>query len=217
MANRKEILMFGAGQRFVHWLHTATFAVLMLTGVMIYVPWFGNSIARGDGGHIIRLIHRVGAIGFMLVPILYVIFDFEGLLAAMKRIFTWNKDDLGWLKAAPAYYFLGDEEAMPPQDKYNTGQKLFYLTVVICMVGFIVTGLIMWFGKGGVSPTLFLWSVFIHDLCTIVYGAFFLVHFVLSVMHPLMKGAINGMLFGWMPEEYVKHHHARYYEELTSE
>jgi cytochrome b subunit of formate dehydrogenase len=28
-----------------------------------------------------------------------------------------------------------------------------------------------------------------------------------------MKGAINGMLFGWMPEEYVKHHHAKYYQQ----
>jgi DNA-binding NarL/FixJ family response regulator len=33
-------------------------------------------------------------------------------------------------------------------------------------------------------------------------------------MHPRMKGTINGMLFSWMPEEYVKHHHARYYEVL---
>ena len=216
MANKKEILMFSTGQRFVHWLHTAAFIVLMVTGAMIYIPWFGNSIATGAGGNAVRLIHRIGAIAFMLVPVFYLVLDPKGLLAAMKRIFTWSKDDLGWLKAAPAYYFLGDEEAMPPQDKYNTGQKLFYLTVVICMVGFIVTGLIMWLGKGTVPAGLFQWSVFLHDLCTIAYGAFFLVHFVLSVMHPLMKGAINGMLFGWMPEDYVKHHHAKYYEELQT-
>jgi formate dehydrogenase subunit gamma len=214
--------MFSTGQRFVHWLHTAAFAVLMVTGVMIYVPWFGNSVATGAGGHAVRLIHRIGAIAFMLVPICYLLFDPKGLFAAMKRVFTWGKEDLGWLRAAPAYYFRGDEEAMPPQDKYNTGQKLFYLVVVVCMVGFIVTGLILWFGKGTVLASLvvprwmFQWSVFIHDLCTIAYGAFFLVHFVLSVMHPLMKGALNGMLFGWMPREYVKHHHAKYYEELQS-
>ncbi|MGD8996821.1 MAG: hypothetical protein PVH80_01820 [Anaerolineae bacterium] len=40
---------------------------------------------------------------------------------------------------------------------------------------------------------------------------------VLSVMHPLMKGAIDGMLFGWMPEDYVKHRHARFHEELQSQ
>jgi formate dehydrogenase subunit gamma len=217
MANKqKELLMFNTTQRFVHWLHTAAFALLMITGAILYIPWLSHSVGLGAGGYTVRLFHRIGGIAFMLVPIIYIVSDPKEWLASMKRIFTWSKDDLGWLKAAPAYYFLGDEEAMPSQDKFNTGQKLFYLTVVICMAGFIMTGLIMWFGKGAVPAGLFRWSVFVHDLCTIAYGAFFLVHFVLSVMHPLMKGAINGMLFGWMPEEYVKHHHAKYYEEQTS-
>jgi formate dehydrogenase subunit gamma len=208
--------MFNTTQRAVHWLHTVAFSVLMLTGIVLYVPWFGSSVGAGEGGLVIRLLHRVGAVAFMLVPIIYIVFSPKEWAAATKRVFTWGKGDLGWLRAAPAYYFLGDEEAMPPQDKYNTGQKLFYLVVVICMVGFIVTGLVMWFGKGGVPVWIFQWSVFLHDLCTIAYGAFFLIHFMLSVMHPLMKGAIDGMLFGWMPEDYVKHHHAKYHEELQT-
>ena len=213
-APKRLVMMFNAAQRLVHWLHTAAFIVLMVTGVIIYVPWLGASLGAGEGGYAIRLAHRLGAVAFMLVPIIYVVLSPQELLAAMKRVFTWSKEDLGWLRAAPGYYFLGDEEAMPPQDKYNTGQKLFYLVVVVCMAGFIVTGLIMWFGKGIMPLWAFRWSVFLHDLCTIAYGAFFLVHFMLSVMHPLMKGAIDGMLFGWMPEGYVKHHHAKYYEGL---
>jgi len=211
--SRKEILMFNTTQRLVHWLHTAAFALLMVTGFMIYVPWFSRTMATGAGGYVIRVMHRIGAVAFMLVPVIYIVFSPRECLAAMKRVFTWGKEDLGWAQAAPAYYFLGDEEAMPPQDKYNTGQKLFYLVVVLCMAGFIGTGLVMWFAKGLVPAWMFQWSVFVHDLCTIAYAAFFLVHFALSVMHPLMKGAINGMLFGWMPEEYVKHHHAKYYQE----
>lgn len=213
---QKEILMFNTAQRLVHWLHTLAFAVLMLTGMALYIPWFSNSVGSGDGGLVIRLLHRAGAVAFMLVPVIYILFSPREWAASMKRVFTWSKDDLGWLQAAPAYYFLGDEEAMPPQDKFNTGEKLFYLVVVICMAGFIVTGLIMWFAKGAVPVWMFQWSVFIHDLCTIAYAAFFLAHFMLATMHPLMKGAINGMLFGWMPEEYVKHHHAKYYEEVVS-
>ena len=216
MGKQKEILMFSTGQRFVHWLHTVAFALLMTTGAILYIPWFSQSVGLGVGGYTVRLIHRIGAVTLMLVPICYLGFDPKGMFTSLKRIFTWGKSDLGWLKAAPRYYFLGDEEAMPPQDKYNTGQKLFYLVVVVCMVGFGVTGLIMWFGKGAVPVWMFQWSVLLHDLCTIAYGAFFLVHFMLSVVHPLMKGAINGMLFGWMPEEYVKHHHARYYQELQA-
>ncbi|HHN94307.1 MAG TPA: hypothetical protein ENK17_06025 [Anaerolineae bacterium] len=211
---QKEILMFSTGQRFVHWLHAIAFGLLITTGAMLYIPAFSTTIAQGAGGQMLRLIHRIGAIAFMLVPVIYIVFDPKGWVADMKRIFTWGSDDLGWLKAAPRYYFLGDEEGMPPQDKFNTGQKLFYLVVVVCMVGFIVTGLIMWLWREAVSPTVFQWSVVLHDLCAIAYAAFFLVHFMLSAMHPLMKGAINGMLFGWMSEEYVKRHHAKYYEQI---
>ena len=214
MAKQKEILMFSTGQRFVHWLHVAAFSLLIVTGAMLYIPWFSQSVAVGAGGNMLRLLHRIGAIAFILVPISYILFDPKGFVADMKLILTWGKEDMGWLKAAPRYYFLGDEGAMPPQPKFNTGQKLFYLVVAVCMVGFIVTGLVMWLGLGIVSTGLFQWSVFIHDLCAIAYAAFFLVHFMLSAVHPLMKGALNGMLFGWMPEDYVKHHHAKYYQEL---
>jgi formate dehydrogenase subunit gamma len=215
MANKqKELLMFNTSQRFVHWLHTVAFVLLITTGAILYIPLFGNSLGRDVSGHVLRLIHRIGAVGFMLVPILYIVSDPKGWLADMKRVFTWGLSDFGWLAGAPRYYFVGDEEAMPPQDKFNTGQKLFYLVVVLCMVGFIVTGLIMWFLKGIVPAGIFQWSVFVHDLCTIAYAAFFLLHFMLAAMHPVMKGALNGMLFGWVSEEYVKQHHAKYYEEL---
>ena len=113
---RDEILMFSTTQRFAHWLHTAAFAVLMVSGLLLYFPWLGSSIAAGAGGHATRLLHRIGAIAFMLVPICYLLFDPRRLFAAMRRVFTWSKEDLGWLRAAPAYYFQGDEEAMPPQD-----------------------------------------------------------------------------------------------------
>ncbi|MGD2105856.1 MAG: hypothetical protein PVJ55_12170, partial [Anaerolineae bacterium] len=71
---RKELLMFNATQRLVHWLHTGAFALLMLTGIMIYVPWFSRTMASGEGGYVIRLLHRVGAVAFMLVTVIYIFF-----------------------------------------------------------------------------------------------------------------------------------------------
>ena len=213
MARRKSLIRtFSTGQRFVHWLHMAVFLLLLGTGMVLYLPQL-SPLAIGVAGIFLRLMHRVGAVVFGLVPITYLITDPGGLVYSMRQVFTWGAEDLGWLKAAPAYYFLGDEAAMPPQGKFNTGQKLFYLVVVICFLILGVTGLIMWFGKGTLPTWVFRWSVFIHDLAAIASGSFFLVHLYLSVMHPLMKGALDGMLFGWMPEEYVKRHHAKYYQE----
>jgi cytochrome b subunit of formate dehydrogenase len=47
-------------------------------------------------------------------------------------------------------------------------------------------------------------------------SAFFLVHFYLAVAHPLMRAGLNAIRFGFFPEEYVKRHHAKWYEEFQS-
>jgi formate dehydrogenase subunit gamma len=213
---KKTIVAFSSTQRLVHWLVVVAFSLLILTGMVLYVPGLGP-LARGEAGWIFRQWHRWGVIIAALAAIIYVILDLKGLVTSMKKIFTWSGDDLGWLEAAPAYYFFGDESAMPPQDKYNTGQKLWYLIVVIGGLVLGITGLLMWFGKGSIPPTLFQWSVFLHDLAAIAMTAFFLVHFYLATMHPLMKAGLDSMRFGTFPEEYVKTHHAKWYGELKDE
>ncbi len=218
MTNKKvipgQLYVFSTIQRLVHWLIVVGFTLLVLTGLPIYLDL---SVAQGEGGMAIRLWHRVGVVVVALAVCAYVLLDPKRLAEDMRKIFTWGLTDLGWLKAAPGYYFLGDEGTMPAQDKYNTGQKLWYVTVVLGGLGIGVTGLIMWLGRGSVSPNLFRWSVFLHSVLAVLLVAFTLVHIYLAVMHPLMKAGLDSIRFGYMPEKYLEHHHAKYYEELTSE
>jgi len=203
--------VFSTTQRLVHWLIVVGFTILVLTGLPIYLD---SPIAQGDSGMLIKLWHRIGVVVTAVAALFYVLFDPKRLVVDLKKIFTWGGDDLGWFKAAPGYYFLGDEGAMPEQDKYNTGQKLWYVTVVIGGVFIGVTGLIMWFGRGSIPPGLFLWAVFLHSVLAVMLTSFTLVHIYLAVMHPLMKEGLDSIRFGYMPEEYVKRHHAKLYEEL---
>ncbi len=215
----KSIKAFGLAERLGHWLHAAVFFALLLTGLVLYVPTLSMTVGVGGPGQMVRYLHRVFAILFMAVPVIFLIVDavesgLKEFAITMKKIFTWGPDDAKWLGAAFAYYFNGDESKMPPQDKFNTGQKLFYVLNVFGYIIWVVTGLIMWFGKGSVSVGLFQWSVFLHDLAVIVVGGFFLIHFYLSTFHPLMKDSLDSMRFGTLPEEYVKEHHAKWYEEV---
>jgi formate dehydrogenase subunit gamma len=207
---KRIIPVFSTTQRFVHWLIVVAFSLLVLTGMVLYVPQLGP-LAQGEAGMLLRQLHRWGVICAVLATLTYIIFDFRGLVASMTEIFTWGKDDVGWLRAAPTYYFFGDESDMPPQSKFNTGQKLWYLIVVIGGLGLFITGLLMWFGKGFVPRWLFQWSVFFHDLFAIAMSAFFLVHFYLAVAHPLMRAGLDAMRFGFFPEVYVMRHHAKWY------
>ncbi len=200
---------YTALERLGHWLHTATFVPLAVTGMILYFP-FLQPLAQGEAGLFIRLIHRVAAVLFGLLPIIYYAFQPRRLLLHIRE-FLPRKEDIGWLKGAPAYYLLGKHEAMPPQGRFNAGEKLNGLVMIIAWAVFGITGVPMWFGKGIIPPELFRWLVIVHDLMMIVSVCMFLVHLYLAVAHPLMWAGLVSMRFGVVSAEYAAEHHARWF------
>jgi formate dehydrogenase subunit gamma len=110
-----------------------------------------------------------------------------------------------------SYYLLGRHTAMPPQGRFNTGEKMNGVIMCVTWVVLGVTGLLMWFGKGVISPELFHWMVLIHDVAMIGAVAMFLVHLYLAVAHPLMWAGLVSMRFGVTSASYDAEHHAKWY------
>jgi formate dehydrogenase subunit gamma len=210
MTNNK-VEKYRKAVRVLHWVHTGAFILLFLTGLVLFIPGLG--FLAEDGWT--RYIHRIGAAIFIIAPIIYTILDPGSVARGLKQAFTWGSDDMGWLKAAPRYYFLGDEKDMPPQGAMNTGQKMWWLMVIVFGVIFVITGIIMWFAKTAAPPALLQWMVFIHDVSFIATGAMFFLHIYLGVIHPLMTEAWGSMINGKISAEYAKAHHGKWYEEVT--
>lgn len=196
-------------ERIVHWVHTATFIPLAITGMIMYFP-FLQPLAQGEAGTFIRLVHRGAAVFFGLVPIIYAILQPRRFIMLIQD-FLPEKEDIGWLKGAIPYYLFGKHEAMPPQGRFNAGEKLFGLVTMITWAIFGVTGLTMWFGKGFVSPSIFQLAVVLHDLAMIVSVSTLMVHLYLAVAHPLMWGALISMRFGVTSADYAAEHHAKWF------
>jgi|PlaIllAssembly_1097288.scaffolds.fasta_scaffold39966_3 formate dehydrogenase subunit gamma len=209
----QEVERFSKGARLFHWTVTITAIVLAVTGLFLWVPAFG-SLAEDSYS---RIIHRVAAVILVAAPLLFFISRPGRALHFVKYIFTWGKDDIEWLKAAPDYYFGGDEEKMPPQGEMNTGQKLWSLVAFLSVIGFVVTGTVMWFAKNSVPAELFLWTTIIHDLCFIVSASMTLVHLYLGAIHPRMTESLKSMLKGKVSEEYAKSHHGKWYKEISGD
>jgi formate dehydrogenase subunit gamma len=197
--------------RILHWIHTGAFVLLFLTGLILFIPGLGF-LAEDSWT---RVIHRIGAVIFIVIPLIYLIINPAAVGRGLKKAFTWGSEDMGWLKAAPAYYFLGREEDMPPQGEMNTGQKLWWLMTIVFGVIFVITGLVMWFGKTTAGPGVLQWMTFIHDVAFIVAGAMFLLHIYLGVFHPMMTEAWGSMVGGKISAEYAKKHHGKWYTEMT--
>jgi formate dehydrogenase subunit gamma len=197
-------------ERLLHWVHTATFLPLALTGFVLFAP-FLEPIAQSQAGIQIRLVHRIAAVFFGGVPIIYAILQPRRMLMNLREFLSFSKYDLLWLRGAFPYYVLGRHGEMPPQPRFNTGERLTAVVMVLGTVVFGITGLSMWFLKGIMSAGLFQIMVIGHDVMFIITFAMFMVHFYLAVIHPMMWQSLVSMRYGVVSESYAREHHTMWY------
>jgi len=195
-----------------HWIHTAAFLILIVTGAILFFPGIGGLAAGG----MTRLIHRIAVVIFVVAPIIYFFINPRMALHFVKETLTWGKADIDWLQAAPLYYFGGSEEKMPPQGHVNTGQKMWQLIVLGTGILFFITGLIMWFFKGTVPAGLFQWCVIIHDVAFVLVFLMLLVHIYLGIIHPRMTESLRSMWDGRISKTYAKSHYGKWYKEISA-
>ena len=210
----REVERYRKPTRILHWIHAGAFIVLLLTGLVLFLPAPISLLAQDSWT---RLIHRIAAVIFVAIPLWYIVTNWKATVKSVREAFTWGAEDLGWLQAAPRYYFLGEEEAMPAQGHMNTGQKMWWLMVIVFSAVFVITGFIMWFAKTTAPPTFLQWMVFAHDVAFITTGTMFFVHVYLSILHPLMTEAWNSMARGKVSVEYAQKHHGKWLEEMSRE
>lgn len=194
----------------MHWVVAVGFVLALLTGYAVFFEG-SSALLVTEAGYVVRLIHRIGAVMFVVAPIIYFIFSKKrfGFLEAFK----WSKNDLGWLLAAPKHYFVGGD--MPAQGKYNTGQKMYYLFAVVFGFLLAVSGFALWFGW--FSETAGLYMIFIHDLSAVLLTLFFFVHIYLTVFHPHERISFNAMATGYMDKEYAEGNHELWYDEVSGQ
>ena len=202
--------------RVMHWVNAVSFVALFLTGLVLFVP----QLAFLAEDSWTRIVHRVGAVVFIAIPVLHLMLDWQGSVRGVKMAFSWGQADVSWLKAAPRYYFLGDEDAMPAQPHMNAGQKLWWMMTIIGGVIFVITGILMWALRDSGAPALMQWMVLLHDVAFILTGVMLFVHIYLSAFHPMMRRAGGGgawdsmMGSGKVSAEYAASHHGEWYRSL---
>jgi formate dehydrogenase subunit gamma len=69
------------------------------------------------------VVHRWAGIVFIAGPVLYILLNFDRFARFIDTISSISKDDFGWLKVMGGYLPFIKVEEVPPQDKYNAGQK----------------------------------------------------------------------------------------------
>lgn len=212
MTKQRVVERFKKRTIWFHWIHTVSFLTLIVTGAILFFPGIGAPAAGG----LTRLIHRIAVLFFVGAPIIYFIFNPKMSLHFIKETLTWGKDDLGWMRAAPLYYFGVAEEKMPPQGHVNTGQKMWQFVVLGTGILFLISGFIMCFLKDIVSTTLFQWCIVIHDVAFVLAFLMLLVHVYLGIIHPRMTESFRSMVDGKISKKYASSHYGKWYQEISA-
>jgi formate dehydrogenase subunit gamma len=204
----REVLRYRKRPRVVHALLASSFLILLLTGLVIL--WSPLSFLAAGGTT--RWLHRVAAVGFMSVPIVYLIVDRDGAKELMFDSFKYDRDDYRWLKRFWSYTF-GHTANMPKQGRLNAGQKMHHALVMLLSATIVASGLLLWFFLPSLGATGQAWVVVIHDLSMLVLTLLLVGHLYFTFVYK----ALSGMTRGYIDIDEARLEHAKWIEELEQE
>ena len=124
--------------------------LLAVTGLFVFVPSLGGGTMGGAFTHTMRMIHRILAIPFIVVPIIAVLRSPGGFVHLFKEdIFgKWDKDDVAWAMKFPLYLFAPGKVHMPPQHHVKSAQRLADGALVFFCIFMALSGMVLWLNTG---------------------------------------------------------------------
>ncbi len=189
--------------RFSHWGHTVTYLICLITGLLIFLNTGGSTASAW--------IHRISAVGLTLVLLIGGAFGIGGVFAWIKDLLRFGKNDIGFLTVFPLE-FLGFHVNIPPQTKFNGGEKMNSIVTPTAVIFLVLSGYIMWFPSifpGGLVRSAY----WIHDISMILGTCMVCMHGYLGSFHPGSGESFWGMWKGTVRADWAQHHHAIWYEE----
>ncbi len=182
-----EVQRYNFAERAYHWINAIAYTYLMLTGLAIFTPlayWLAYVLG---GPATIRYWHPW--IGLIYLATIF------WMHRMWKRDMQKIPQDEQWSKNIRAYAENRDE-LMPPQGRFNAGQKQFWWVMLYCTFILLITGIIMWIPEK--MPRELHWvlpiTVFIHSATALITIAAFIIHVYMSVW--VTPGSVKAMVEG---------------------
>ncbi len=206
----QRIERFNFTERGLHWTHSISFLLLLLTGVFLYFPALSALAGRLNLAHLTVLnLHVLCGAFYIGGPLVWWIFgDRRALRRDLHALDVWDEDDVRFLRSPAAIVMEG---AAPPQGRFNAGQKINTILLGAAAIGFGVTGVILWQSNTHIFPG---WavqgSVNLHDLLALLTTALVAGHIYLAALHPTTRPGLSGILSGNVDRAWARRHHPKW-------
>ncbi|MGZ4853999.1 MAG: formate dehydrogenase subunit gamma [Candidatus Angelobacter sp.] len=201
-----QVQRYTFAERAYHWINSIAYTYLMLTGLALFTPlayWLAYVLG---GPATIRYWHPW--VGLVYLATIF------WMHRMWKRDMQKIPEDEQWSKNIRAYAENRDE-MMPPQGRFNAGQKQFWWVMLYCTFILLITGIIMWIPEK-MPPSLH-WVlpiiIFIHSATALITIAAFIIHVYMSVW--VTPGSVKAMVEGQVSTSWARTHHRLWYEKIT--
>ena len=205
VVHRGELLRHPVYTRVLHWLVAISFVLSLLSGFAIYSPWLYRWLTPiFGGGAMTRSLHPWFGLAFDI----FFLFQFLNWFVPMR----WTKADSRWLRRIKAYTTNRMKLEAEDVGFFNGGQKIYFWSIVVSGVLFLITGFLLWFDDA-VPRWLVAVSYVVHDIAALVMLAGFIIHIYEGTA--AQPGTFRSMVDGTVTRAWAWTHHPAWYREVT--
>ena len=201
---RDTIVRYNASERTKHWVVAISFVLLTLSGLALFHPamfWLSDLFG---GGTWTRILHPfIGIVMFVA---------FVLLIMSLWRDNRFSERDWQWLKQWRDIV-NNREENVPEVGRYNAGQKLLFVVLVVCMLGLLLSGFAIW--RPYFAPYfpigLIRLAATVHAICAFVIICSIIVHVYAGIWG---KGSVHAMTHGTVTPGWAWKHHRAWFRDM---
>lgn len=205
---------FVVAERLSHWLYALLFIVAFVTGLLMWIP--DTRIWLAGTRYTVSQFHGyVGAAMVVLPLLLFLVIDRRRLRRDIQEIDRWDRSDRRWFWLALRGYTLRGRE-MPPQGRFNAGQKMNVVLVAAMALGFAATGGVL-MHRADVPPWLVSRALWLHGVLAVVAIALFAGHLAHVFLTRHGRTYLAAMVRGWIPDTLARERHERWWRAETAQ
>jgi formate dehydrogenase subunit gamma len=203
-----QIMRYTWVERVCHWVTAFTYLYCGFTGLAFFTPYMYWIVLVFGGGPTARFWHPI--VGFGYVAAIF------WMGAMWKDDFKFIPQDKEWNQKV-MFYITNQDEKLPPQARFDSGQKVFFIGMIAMAVLLPLSGVVLWFPEYVPRGAHWLLPIvaFVHSAAALVSIGLIIIHVYMGTV--IVPGSWSAITLGYVSRGWGMLHHPLWYRKVTEQ
>ena len=202
----ERICRYTLSERMNHWISGLSYIYCLITGLGFWSPYMYWLTTLVGGGPTARFWHPWFGLVFCASTF--------WMYKLWRNDMLTTEADLAW-RGAVKYYIRNEDEKLPPVDRFNYGQKMFFWLMFYGGILLLLSGVVLWFPE--LIPRSLRWlrylAVTAHVAAALATIGGFIIHVYMGTA--MVRGGFTSIIRGEVSAAWARTHHRLWYERIT--